>query len=393
MYDVLVVGAGPAGNNAALQLASRGYNVAVVDRRYAIGEKLCSGIVGAECLRKYPAEPHHILRSERSAKVTAPSGKTLQVSRDETQAYVIDRVAYVASFAERAQRAGAEYLLGHSLRDLTVHRDGVQAIVVNGGPPKVIEAQAAVLATGFGSRLTRSLGLGAISDYTIGVQAEVSVSEAVGIELHLGKEVAPGFFAWLVPTTTGKALLGLMARRGATEWFKTLLASFRKMGKVKDVIKPAARWGIPMKPLSRAYRDRVLVVGDAAGHVKPSTGGGIYYSLMTSDIAATTLDRALQAGDLSESFLSSYEREWTALIGGELQVGRRARFIFDRLGDRQIDYIISNLAADGRGDEIFNAPGVSFDWHSSIIKPLLLTPILQKAMRFAGSMAQGIARR
>ena len=114
--DVLVIGAGPAGNHAALHLAQRGYRVTVVDRRHDIGDKLCSGIVGAECLRRYPASPEHVLYAARDAEVHAPSGQTLHVARSDTQAYVLDRVGYVASFAQRAQHAGAHYRLGHTLR-------------------------------------------------------------------------------------------------------------------------------------------------------------------------------------------------------------------------------------------------------------------------------------
>jgi len=71
--DVIVVGAGPAGNNAALGLASRGYSVTVIDARQRIGEKLCTGIVGRECTDRFPIDPALIYREAFSADVVAPS--------------------------------------------------------------------------------------------------------------------------------------------------------------------------------------------------------------------------------------------------------------------------------------------------------------------------------
>ena len=73
MDDVIVVGAGPAGNNAALTLAKKGYGVTVIDSRENIGDKLCTGLVGEECFRRYPIDPSLVYRESNSARVVAPS--------------------------------------------------------------------------------------------------------------------------------------------------------------------------------------------------------------------------------------------------------------------------------------------------------------------------------
>jgi digeranylgeranylglycerophospholipid reductase len=97
------------------------------------------------------------------------------------------------------------------------------------------------------------------------------------------------------------------------------------------VIKSPARWGIPLRPLPRSHGERVLVVGDAAGQVKPTTGGGIYYSLVASDVAAETLRTALIEDNLSASSLSYYEKSWRSALSKELEVGYSARRIFEGL--------------------------------------------------------------
>jgi len=385
--DVLIIGAGPAGNNAALELAKRGYRVTLADRRYAIGDKLCTGIVGAECIRQFPIAPEHIYRAARSASVSAPGGQAIHIGREEPQAYIVDRVSYVASYAQQAQEAGATYLLGHTVHSVEPGRDHISAIVQNGAGPQEIKARSVVIAAGFGSRLTKSLGLGQVQDYAGGIQATVTTTGVDEIHVHLGKRFAPGFFGWLTPTTENRALLGLMARKQNNEHFAELLAHLQEKGIVGEVVSGPSRWAIPLRPLKQAYRDRVLVIGDAAGQVKPTTGGGIYYSFLASRIAAEALHNALRRDDLTEDALSEYEREWKSVLGGELDSGYNARRIYELLGDRQIDFIIEALASNGFVEKLLQSESLGFDWHSGAIKEFLRWPVLQGVVRSLGGIA------
>jgi len=101
--DVIVAGAGPAGNCAALGLASRGLSVTVIDGRRVIGDKLCTGIVGSECTRRFPIDPALVYYQACAAQVKAPQGGALRFEAPTPQASVVDRVEYVNSFARQAQ--------------------------------------------------------------------------------------------------------------------------------------------------------------------------------------------------------------------------------------------------------------------------------------------------
>ena len=103
MQDVIVVGAGPAGNNTALSLASKGYSVTVIDSRENIGDKLCTGLVGEECFRRYPIEPSMVYREINSASVISPSSDLVRFETPNPVARVVNRVSYVSSFAEKAK--------------------------------------------------------------------------------------------------------------------------------------------------------------------------------------------------------------------------------------------------------------------------------------------------
>ena len=330
MYDVIVVSAGSAGNNVAYRMASSGFSVAVVDWRQRIGDKLCTGIVGRECLQRFPIDRSLVFRDARSATVTAPGGETVDFVTEDVQAHVVDRVSYVASFAERAREAGAHYYLGCRVTEVSTTPHAVVQYT-DEHEKRSLEGRALVLASGFGSELTGQLGLGKVGDYVTGVQAEVLAPEVNGLQVYFGRGVAPGFFAWLTPTRGGRALAGLLSRSHGQSYLENLVRRLQEEGKITEVIKSPARWGIPLRPLPRSHGERVLVVGDAAGQVKPTTGGGIYYSLVASDVAAETLRTALIEDNLSASSLSYYEKSWRSALSKELEVGYSARRIFEGL--------------------------------------------------------------
>ena len=388
MQDVIIVGAGPAGNNAALSLASKGYGVTVIDSRKNIGDKLCTGLVGEECFRRYPIESSLVHRQINSASVISPSNEAVRFETPSPIARVVDRAAYVSSFADRAKEAGADYLLGHRVIRLEQHKDKV-SVITDGD---VLEARSLVLAAGFGSQLNRQLGLGEPSDYVVGAQALVKTENVKEVEVYLGRDVAPGFFAWLVPTKPGYALAGLLVRKNGLECFNRFVSSRKSQGKVTEVVDKPICWGIPLRPLPKTYSDRVLVVGDAAGQVKPTTGGGIFYSLLASEIASDALNRALEKDELSATRLRVYQKEWKTLLSKELEVGYSARRVFEYLGDGHISSLINQASNNGFVSELAGCPDVSFDWHSSMIGKVMGHPTLGVVLRLANPLLARMAR-
>ena len=380
MHDVIVVGAGPAGNNVAYRLASLGYGVTVVDWRTQIGDKLCTGIVGRECIQRYPVDKSLIFRDAKLARVIAPGGEAVDFVRQDVQAQVVDRVGYVASFADMARRAGATYLLGHRVTDVSYQGEYVSIQLADEMERRTLRARALVLASGFGSELTGQLGLGRVGDFVTGFQAEVLATHIDQIQVYFGHAISPGFFAWLVPTSGSKALVGLLARQHGQVHLDNFLLKLREEGKITAVTKGPSRWGIPLKSLRRTFGERVVVVGDAAGQVKPTTGGGIYYALLASEIAADTLHQAFCRNDLSASQLSSYEKEWKALLSRELTIGYHARRLFEVLKDSQIDLLMRTIARNGIYKELVDSRSMSFDWHSRLIIGVMGHPLLTKTL-------------
>ena len=381
LHDVIVIGGGPVGSYLAYRLAGMGYGVVVLEQKAGVGEGVCcTGIIGQECVNSFAIDNSVILNRVNSAKLFSPSGKLITLRRQETQACIVDRAAFDVAMSNQARGRGAEYVLNSSVRDIAVGDDRVGVDVARRGQGLSLKARAVVIATGFGLPLIEGLALGKVGDFAIGAQAEV---ETIGInetEVYFGREVAPGFFAWLVPTSPPAALVGLLSRRRPGFYLRKLMSSLLAQGKIVSTEVGLNYGGILLKPLARTYSDRLVVVGGAAGQVKPTTGGGIYYGLLCADIAANSLHRALKSNDLSAKSLANYERQWKRKLGRELKVGYWARKFYEHLSDGQIDRIFDIIKSNGIDQALLKADDLSFDWHGEVVLRLLAHRALSKAI-------------
>jgi len=304
----------------------------------------------------------------------------LRLWREEIQASIVDRPALDRVMAGRAQDKGAEYCLNCLATGLEVRDSAVTVKATRQGEGINLEARAVVIATGFSPRFTEGLSLGKAGDFAVGAQAEVEPSRVDEIEVYFGQKIAPGFFAWLVPTSNRRALVGLLARRNPGLYLKKLLLSLLSQGKIVSAeVEPI--YGLtPLKPLPKTCGERLVVVGDAAGLVKPTTGGGVYFGLLSAEIAADTLHRGLTNDALSPRHLADYERRWRRKLGRELEIDYYARKFYERLSDQQIDRIFDIIKSHGIDEALLKAKDLSFDWHSRAVLRLMGYRAVSKAL-------------
>jgi digeranylgeranylglycerophospholipid reductase len=371
-YDVIIVGAGPAGSYIAYELASLGHNVAVFEEKSSAGLNVCcTGIISTECFQSLDLGTDLILTKVNSAKFFSPSGRCLRFQTERIQAYVVNRLLLDKVITSKAQSRGAQYFFSSPVIDIIPGKDSIQAETSCLGARKLFSARAVVLANGFRPKLPLKLGLGRIKNFLVGAQAKIEVKNVDEFEVYFSQEIAPGAFAWLVPTSTNKAYVGLLATSQAKLHLQNFLNHLFGQARVTSREAEIEQRAIPVGTLAHSYGDRVLVIGDAAGQVKPTTGGGIYFGHLGAKIAAEVLDEALSSDNLTAGQLSHYQKQWKAKMGKEISRGYWARRAYAKLSDRQIDGIFNVLDSSGMAEALLNSGNFSFDWHSGLITTIL----------------------
>ncbi|HXZ30206.1 MAG TPA: NAD(P)/FAD-dependent oxidoreductase [Dehalococcoidia bacterium] len=371
-YDVIIVGAGPAGSYAAYRLASSGYTVAVFEEKSSLGLNVCcTGIISAECFESLRLDTDMILTKVKSAKFLSPLGRSLRLQTEKVQALVVDRVLLDKALASKAQARGAQYLFSSPVTEIVPGKDNIQVEASCSGAAEIFSGRAVVLANGFRPKLPHKLGLGRIKRFLIGAQAEIEAKNIDEFEVYFGQGIAPGGFAWLVPTSTDRAYVGLLATSQAKLHLQKFLDNLSSQGRITSWDGGIGQRAVPMGTLTRSYGDRLLVIGDAAGQVKPTTGGGIYFGHLGAQIAAEVLDGALRSDSLSADRLSLYQKKWRARMGRELSHGYGARWAYAKLSDRQIEGIFNALDSNGTAGTLLGSNNFSFDWHGKLILTVL----------------------
>jgi len=371
-YDAIIVGAGPAGSYIAYELASSGHDVAVFEEKSASGlNTCCTGIISTECFQSLDTGTDVILTEVNSAKFFSPSGGCLRVQTENVQAYVVNRLLLDKALASKAQSQGAQYFFSTPVIDIIPGKNSIQAETSCSGANKIFSARAVILANGFRPKLPRKLGLGKIKSFLTGAQAEIEAKNVDELEVYFGQGIAPGAFAWLVPTSKNKAYAGLLATSRAKLHLQKFLNNPICQGRITSREMEIEQKAIPVGTLARSYGDRVLVIGDAAGQVKPTTGGGIYFGHLGARIAAEVLHEALSSDNLTAGQLSRYQKQWKSKMGKELSRGYWARWAYAKLSDRQIEGIFNVLDSSGMAEALLNSNNFSFDWHSRLILAVL----------------------
>lgn len=367
MYNTIIIGAGPVGSYLANKLTQLGYKVLILERKQAAGQNICcTGIISKECYDLLRVADNIALMQANSAKFFAPSGKCLRLWRNDEVAVITDRPALEQALANKALASGTEYSFSTQVTSIESAADRLLLSANSNSGERVFEAQTAVIATGYGSDLAKNLGLGKIDHLSIGAQAEVEISKIDEVEIYLDQRVAPGGFAWLVPTKDNKGLAGLMTRQQSEWHLNQFLLTLQTQGKITSTEATKNYAVIPLQTLPSTFTDRILVVGEAAGQVKPTTGGGIYYGILCADIAAHVLHQSLTSGNVSAANLSTYQKQWKNKIKWELTIGYWAQCLWSKLSNNHIEYLF-NIAQKKHLPELINTTdNLSFDWHSRL---------------------------
>lgn len=352
--DIVVIGGGPCGSFSALAAARLGADVVVCEEHGGIGvPSHCTGHVSISGLERLQLPlPREIVENEiRGAVFYSPSCLRFPVEFVSPVTCVINRKLFDRHLSNLAAKAGVKYFLetrvGSILNDSGVVR-GV-TIQRKGELGESFSARIVIDAEGFPPRLLKGAGVDTAKSPLVvsGVQAEVDRVVDVDVdfvEVYVGRKYAPGFFAWIVPRRDGSAKVGLATSLGNPR--ECLHRFMREHPLASKKLNRAQITNISFHPIPlsgsipETYSNGLLVVGDAASHVKPTTGGGIVFGLLCSRVAGEVAYAALSRGDFSKAFLSQYQNSWKQMVEFELVVMRQARRMLNQLPDSRLDRII-----------------------------------------------------
>ncbi len=308
--DVIIVGGGPAGLHLSRRVAEMGYSTLLIDDRHQIGlRKICTGIIGADAFQELDLPTQPILSEIRELRFVSPSGQTLDYRHESVLAKVVDRTRFDAELAEAARAAGVQVRCGFRVANVSISANGVTAEafpVAHVEEKEALRARFLVVATGVGSRLHRRTELGSAVEFLNAVQAHIRVRDFPKTLCFTGRDVAPGAFAWLVPLGNGWGRIGLMSDRRAGPYFQHFLRQLTEF-RTDDELVAADYKPIVQRFSGPSYGHRVLAVGEAAGQVKTTTGGGIYCGLLGAEIGAAVVHECFSRNRFDAQFLGRYE--------------------------------------------------------------------------------------
>jgi digeranylgeranylglycerophospholipid reductase len=370
-YDVVVVGAGPAGSSAARTMAEAGLDVLLLEKRQEIGDPVrCAEGAGKEGIRRHIKPDSRWIAAEvKGSRIFAPDGTRLEISEELAGAevgYVLERKVFDRALAEQAASAGAEVMVKTPATGLIRKNGQIVGIHARSlGESLDIRAEIVIGADGVESKVGRWAGINttlAPKDIETCAQFLLSGVEVEEYcEFHLGNDIAPGGYAWVFPKGEGMANIGLgvVGSRAEPGSPLRLLSRFVKNrfpeGKIVELVLGA----VPVcGPVERTVADGLMLVGDAARQSDPLTGGGILNALDAGVIAGEVAVRCVGEGDVSERALMEYERRWRETIGVSLSRSLVVKEKLITLTDEEFNTLArsikgKNVATMGLFDVIF----------------------------------------
>ena len=385
MYDVIIVGAGPAGTTAALYAHRLELKCILLDKAVFPRDKICGDALSGKSIRIMRElgildELNNLDGSEIN-RITFGSPKNIQFdvnlkgtqNNDQiTKGFVIPREIFDNYLFEKAD-AVTETLQGFSVKDLIIENDCVMGIIgkTKNGIEEEIRAPIVMGCDGSNSIVARKLGLYEMEMDHTSVAVRCYYEGVKGltdqIELHYVKEVNPGYF-WLFPAGDGRANIGIglsksdmkkenrtlrqiMDEVTQTEYFKERFAD------AKQLERPVG-WNLPLGSIHRKnHGNGFMLLGDAAGLVDPFTGEGIGNAMVSGQYAMEVAAKSKLSGDFSEKAFAEYDELLWREIGKELRTSTklqslaRSKFLLNFVINRasrneEVQNIISGMLAN-----------------------------------------------
>jgi len=351
-YDVVVIGAGPAGSVAARRAAEGGLKTLLIEKRQEIGAPVrCAEAIGADLAKPFlPINARWVDATVRAFEIHNSCGDSLRLPPAEPT-LVVNRKVFDYELALLAARAGAEVHTSTAAVGLIVEDRAVKGVKIESlGRSQEIQARLVVAADGTESQAARWAGLKTVpplADYYLGIEFLLAgmngKMDPQVCEYHLDRSMAPGGYLWVFPKGEDTANVGLVigGDQGSDASALTYLERFVEAKYPGTSVMAVIAGGIAVtgavKPL---VMDGMVVVGDAAHQADPLTAGGICLGMTGADIAMGVAVAALHDGDVRAARLQEYEKLWQRRFGKMHQALYRIRKMLNRMSPERLDGLV-----------------------------------------------------
>lgn len=358
-FDCIIVGGGTAGLVASKEIASLGCSVCVIEEHQEIGYPVkCSGLFSISGIKELgiKLDPSVIASTIKGGRFYSPGGNELLAYSDVDRAHVVERKVFDKHLAREAVRAGAKLKLSTRVTGINVNNCvSVATKGLDGG--EILKSHLLIGADGARSNIARLSGIKSTKKIISCAQIEVEEADVEDdiAEMYFGREFAPNFHAWILPK--GDVYEVGVGSRGSKHTPVTLLKKFISTHKIaskkitgKSILEVNIG-GVPIGHIQETVKERIMIVGDAAGQVKSSTGGGVIMGGIAARIAGKAAVKAVREKDFSKEFFKrEYEARWKDELGAELQVHLALREMLDRLSDAELDDLFKIAIDEGISD-------------------------------------------
>ena len=368
IYDVIIAGGSISGLLAARELSSHnGISVLVLEEDYEVGTpEHCGGLVSMSAVEKLQILPSatSIQNKVRKAEILSPSNG-FDIDAGNQKVIVLDRREFDKQIAFEAQDYGAEIRVRCSVRSVVELTHDFESDNINDGNIYLVSTSEGEMkckyfidARGVGS-VIRKNRTGALQTAQYEVYAPWIDSDA--IEVKFDNIRFPGFFAWIIPTDSGKGKVGVGGR--AINVVDALKSYLNSKGSRYNIVRKVYSPIWVMGPLESFLCGRkYLIVGDAAGQTKPTTAGGIFTCGMGGILAGRATANAINTSD--QELLKEYEREWFSEFNSEFKKMLLARKLLERLDNRGLDEVFASVS---QSEIDFISQSGDFDFHSTAL--------------------------
>ena len=353
VVDILVIGAGPVGGFFARKMCEKGCSVIMVEEHLEIGKPFqCAGLINPSAMEAVDLQ-NTVLSRIDGALMHAPLSTSIRIGEEgRVKTYAVCRKLFDQAVVVQSQRAGARLWLDCKPIDAVLRDDHVIVTLARGGLRRDVKAKLLIGADGAQSWVRRKFKMGQPKEMMIGYQVEVTGFDGPNnwLEMFTGQDVAPGFFAWAIPNgATHRIGMWCRARdlngRSCEQLVEQLMLHSRWKERFAECRETARFCGpIPAGIVRRPVKERVMLIGDAVGSAKPSTGGGIGPAFQHVAEIVDPLASAVQTNLLSERRLKRIAKPVEKMRKDFERIRALRDFFVTTRSDEELEHIFEIFA-------------------------------------------------